>query len=111
MAGVKGIAVALLALREATHAAIFTHLIEAVPSSGQNLMGVRLMPDVPDQLVLRKIQHTVQRDRQLHDTEIGRQMTAVLADLFNEKRPDFRCELRQLLFVYLLDIICFFNLL
>ena len=52
------------------------------------------MSHIENQLVLRKIQHTVQRDRQLHDTEIGRQMTTVSADLFNEKRPDFSCELR-----------------
>lgn len=94
MSRIKAVAVALFAFRKSAHSAVFAQMVEALASAGQQLMGVGLMPDVPDQLVLRKIQHTVQRDRQLHDTEIGRQMTTVSADLFNEKRPDFRCELR-----------------
>ena len=39
-------------------------------------MGIGLVADVPDQPVARRIEHVMQRDRQLDDAEAGAKMSA-----------------------------------
>ena len=43
-------------------------------------MGIGLMADIPDELVARGIELLMHGESQLHDAEIGREMTAVLRD-------------------------------
>ena len=46
------------------------------------------MADVKQQLVLREVQHAVQGHRQLHNTEVRRQMAAGLGNALDQKLPD-----------------------
>src|SRR5581483_3524612 len=46
------------------------------PPPGQNLVRVGLMPDIPDQPVLRGVEHIVDGDGQLDDAEPGAEMPA-----------------------------------
>ena len=51
-------------------------------------MHVSLMADVPDELVLWKIVHIMQRQRDLDDAEIWREMAAVFGADLDQPRPD-----------------------
>ena len=61
-------------------AAVLADGVEALGPPGDDLVGVRLMADVPDDLVARARQDAVQRDRELDRAEAGGQMAADLAD-------------------------------
>ena len=51
---------------------------QPIPASGQHLVPVRLVPHVPHDLVLGRVEAVVERDGQLHRTETGREMSARL---------------------------------
>ena len=59
-------------------------------------MGIGLMPHIPDDLVPRKVQCEVEPDRELHDTEIGGQMSSIDGCLFNDEAPDLSGKLLKL---------------
>ena len=50
-----------------------------VPPAGEHLVRVGLVPDVPDDLVARGVEHGVQRDGQLAGAEVGAEVAADLA--------------------------------
>ena len=75
--GVEVVIGAFFLFGEAGHAALGTQRIKAVKSAGEQLVGVALVADVPNHTVLWKIKDAVHGDRQLHHTQIRRQMTAV----------------------------------
>lgn len=52
-------------------------------------MDIGLVAHVPNDPVFCKIKDKVQRHRQLHHSEVGREMTAVDADLFDQEAADF----------------------
>ena len=70
VSGVKGIAVTLLPFRESAQPAPFAEPVKGIHPACQDLVGIGLMPDVPDDLILRKIQRQMQRHRQLHHTQV-----------------------------------------
>src|SRR5207244_11389746 len=49
---------------------------DAVATAGQNLVRIGLMADVPDQPVLRRIEHIVKGNRQLDHPQAGAEMAA-----------------------------------
>ena len=51
--------------------------VEPVPSARDQLVGVRLVPHVPDDLVLGHPENVVQGQSQFHSTEVRRQVTTV----------------------------------
>ena len=51
--------------------------------AGQHLVAVGLVADVPDQAVVRRVEHVMQRDRELDRAEVGREMAAGLAHRFD----------------------------
>ena len=54
------------------------------------LVGIGLVPDVPDQPIFRSIEHIVQRHGQLDHTEPGTEMAAGLAHRVEQKGPQAR---------------------
>ena len=68
-------------------------------------MGIRLMPHIEDQLILREIHNRMKCHRKLNRTEVRSQMTAMFTHFLNQEFPDFLCQLRIFLSVYLFDII------
>ena len=50
-------------LGEARQPVLLTQCIHAVPPPRQNLVGIALVRHVPDQLVARRLENGVQRDR------------------------------------------------
>ena len=107
MAGVEYIAVTLAPLRESADAAFPAQRFKPVFPPGQNLVRVGLVSHIPDQLVFWKIEDAVHRNRQFHDTKIGRQMAAGFTQRLDNKFPDFLCKRRKLVRRNLLDIVWF----
>ena len=71
---------------------------------GQDLVRVGLVADVPHQPVVRRVEHVMQRDGQLHRAEIGRQMAAGLAHRVDQKLAQLVGQLRQLLALQLAQV-------
>ena len=94
VARIKAVAVAFLSLGEAAHAAVFSQRLKAVPPSGQKLVGIGLVPHIPDDLVLRQIQHQMERHGELHRAQIGTKVASGHTDLIHQKFPDFRRQRR-----------------
>jgi len=78
--------------RKAGDTAAFTQRVELIAAPAQNLVNVRLMANVPNQLVGRKIEHAMQRDCKFDDAEIRRQMAAVARARYDEYVANLTCE-------------------
>ena len=111
MSRIEGIALAFPVFRKAAHAAIAAHPGKFVLPSRQYFMGIGLMTDIPDNLILRQIQTEMQRHRQLHNPEIRGQMAARFAHRVDNKVPELCSQLIIPGRIYILNIIRLFNLL
>ena len=78
MAAVKHIVLALLGAAESREPALLTQGVEALVSACEQLVGIGLMADIPDKLIARGIKLLMHGERQLHNAEIRREVTAVL---------------------------------
>ena len=83
MSRVKAVTFAFLALRESAHSPVLAQLVKSLFSSGQKLVGIRLMPDIPDKLILRQIQKQMQRHGQLDHAQIRRKMSPGIRDFLD----------------------------
>ena len=101
----KSVVLALVGLREAGEPTVLAQRVKALPTPGDDLVRVALVPHVEDQTILRRVVHAVQRDRQLNGAEIGGQVPAGLRDLFDQKVPQLRAQGLQLLVVQVFDVI------
>ena len=55
--------------------------VETVLPAGEDLVGVALVADVPDDAVLRRVEHPVKGDRQLHRPQVGGEVAAGAGDV------------------------------
>ena len=97
MRGAERVVLALGALGEAGQAAALTQRADAVAPPGEDLVRIGLVADVPDQLVVGRVEHVVQRHREFHDAEAGAEMAAGLGDGVDGLGTQFVGELAQLL--------------
>ena len=67
---------ALRPLGEPGQAAALPDRADAVAPSGQDLVRIGLVADIPDQPVMRRVEDVMQRDGQLDDAEPGAEMPA-----------------------------------
>src|SRR6185312_8736394 len=70
--------------------------MQAVCPSREDLMGVRLVADVPDQAVLGGIEHVVQGNGQLDRAEPGCEVAPTGAHRVDEELPQLSTQLGQL---------------
>ena len=99
MRGAEAVVFALGALGEARQPAALTQRPDAVAPAGQDLVRVGLMADVPDQPVVRRVEHVVQRNGQLDDAEAGAEMAAGDRDRADRLGAQFVGNLPQVVFV------------
>ncbi len=76
----EGIVGALRAPGEAGQAAPLAEGADALAATGEDLVRVGLVADVPDQPVARGVEHPVQRHRQLDDAQAGAEVAARYRD-------------------------------
>ena len=67
-------------IRKARNSAFATKRGKAFGAIGKQFVSVALVPDVKYDFILRKIEYTVQCDRQLYRSEVGSKMSAALRD-------------------------------
>ena len=72
----KGVVFALRPLGETGEAVALAQGADPIAPTGQDLVWIGLVADVPDQHVLRRLEDVVQRHRQLDDAEPGAEMAA-----------------------------------
>ena len=76
MRGAERVVFALGALGEAGEAVALAQRADAIAASGQDLVRIGLVADVPDQPVGRRIENVMQRDGELDHAEAGAEMAA-----------------------------------
>jgi hypothetical protein len=81
---------------EAGDAAQLAQRVHAVAAAGQDLVRIGLVAHVPDDAVVRRVEHVVQRDGQLHRAQVGRQVAAGLRDRIEQVGAQFMRQRRQL---------------
>ena len=89
-------------------------LIEiCVFSAGQHLVGIALVGNVKNDLILRGIKHIVQCDGRLHHAEVRPEVTAVLAQTEHQSLAHFsrqRIHLVLIQFLHIFRCIDFFQI-
>src|SRR5262249_31949797 len=93
--GAESVVLALVALAEAGEPTALAQRADAAASAGQDLVRVGLVADVPDQLVLRPVEHFMQSDGEFAPSEAGAEMPAGHRDCVDGLLAKLGCELRQ----------------
>ena len=88
VAGLDPVVVALGARRIAGEAVLLAKRVELVAATGQHLVHVGLMAGVEDDRVVRRVEHPVQCERELDDTEVGTEMPTGCSDLVDQELSD-----------------------
>ena len=70
------IILALVALGEAGQATALPQRAHLVAPSGQDLVGIALVADIEDQLVIGRIEHGMDRHGEFHHAKTGSQVPA-----------------------------------
>ena len=65
----KGVVFAFFGRREGTDAVELTIGVEGIATTGQDLMAVGLMADVPDNAVVGRVEHVVHGHREFHGAQ------------------------------------------
>ena len=89
MTGLETVVFALLPFRKTGESAVLPQGLKTAVASGNQLMHIALMADVENQFILRRMKDTVNRQGQLHHTQVGRQMAAVPGHGADQLFPDF----------------------
>ena len=80
MTDAEGVVLAFRTRREGCEAAALFDRTQGIAPSREHLVRVGLVAHVPDQAVVRGVEHVVQRDGQFDGAEPRREMAAPLAD-------------------------------
>ncbi len=88
---------ALGALGEAREAAAHAKRPDAVAPACEDFVRIRLMPDIPNDAVARRVEHVVERHRQLDDAQTRAKMAPGERDGVDRLGAQFLCELRELI--------------
>ena len=92
----EGVVFALLRVREAGKAPVLPERVELLIAAGEKFVGVHLVPDVPDEGVLRRLELEVHGEGQFHRAEVRREVPAVLRDGIHDRLSDLSGECLQL---------------
>ena len=84
MACAKGIVGGFASLGEAGETAMLALGVKAVPPAGNDLVGIGLMADIPDEAVYGRVETVVERQGQFDSTEVGSEMAAGLGEGFKD---------------------------
>ena len=82
----EGVVLALAAPRKAGDPFVLPKLLHLPAPAGEDLVRIGLVPDVPHQAVVRRVEDVVQRDGQLDRAEVRRQVAAGARDRIERRR-------------------------
>ena len=92
----EGVIFALRALRKAVETSGLADGPDSVAPARQDLVGIGLVADVPNEAVLGRVEDVVQRDRELDDAQPGTEMSPGVGHGVDRLLPEFARELFQL---------------
>ena len=95
MATDEGIVLALATARETAQSAQLAIRSECVATLGDDLVGVGLVPNVPNQLIVRRIEHVMEGGSQFDRTQARSQMSRIYGTLFDDVVAQFVAKLRK----------------
>src|SRR6202140_3707744 len=87
---------ALLAPQVAGKPSKLADSMKTLAPPGQQFMHIRLVPNIPDQQIIGRIEDVVQSHRQFYNAEVRSQVSAFYRNLFDDLPPDFFGQLPQL---------------
>ena len=90
VAGLEGVVGAFLEFGKAAQPLVLAQGGESLPAAGDDLVGIALVADIPDELVMRGVEDEVQGERQLDHTEAGGEVAAVAGDGGDDELADLR---------------------
>jgi hypothetical protein len=90
---------ALLPARISGEAAELAKCLEAVDSASEDLVRIRLVPDVPDEVILGAVEGTVEGNCQLHHPEVRRQVATGLGEAIDQECPNIVGQLGELVVI------------
>lgn len=105
MRGTEWVVFALRTLGEAGKATWLTQRVDAVAATGKDFVRVGLMPDIPDQFIIRCFEYSVQRNGQFDDAEAGTEVTASTRDRFDCRLTKFVGKLFKFIVAEVAEII------
>src|SRR5659263_259688 len=101
--GAEGVAGALGDARESGDPPEGPQRRKNVPPPREDLVGIGLVPDVPDDPVPRAVEHVVEGDREFHHAEARGEVPSRARDVADDRLPQFRGDARKLVARYLLQ--------
>ena len=104
MRGAERVVSALRAFRETRKPAALPDRADTVAPTRQDLVRIRLMTDIPDQPIMRRVEDVVQRHSQLDDAEAGAEVTAGNRNRIDQLGAQLVGELSQIFFPQLAQI-------
>ena len=75
MSRIETVRLTFLGLWESAHSTILAQMLKSILSSGEDLVRIRLMPDIPDYLVFCQIKRKMKCHRKFDHAQIRCQMT------------------------------------
>ena len=96
MRGTERVIGAFRPLRESAQPVLLPKRPDPVPAARQDLVGIALVAHIPDDPVLRRLEHGMKRHGQFHDAQPGTQMPAGLADRVEDGADDADADERNL---------------
>ena len=97
VAGAHDVVLGLEDRAEGREALVLADRVEGVLAAGEDLVGIGLVADVPEDLVRGRVEQAVQRDRQLAGAEVGAEVAADLTDRVDDQLADLLRNLLELL--------------
>ena len=86
---------AFAAFGETGEAAELAHGVHTVFAAGEDFVGVALVADIPNQMVVRRVVNVMQGDGEFDRAEVAGEVAAGFADGFEQEGADFAAQLRQ----------------
>src|SRR5690606_40844119 len=84
-----------VALGEATDATVLAQAAHALAPAGEDLVGIALVADVPDETVAGRVEHVVERDGEFDRSQVGRQVPAGAGYRVDDKAAQLIGQLRE----------------
>ena len=88
MPSAEAIVLALASLLKAAKSSALSKSVNLLISARKHLVNVALVTDVENDMVVRRIENSVERHRKLYDSEIGSKMSAGFGNTVHQKGPD-----------------------
>ena len=105
VSGAKRVVLALRPLEESGEAVLLTQRLHSCVASGEKLVRIALMTDVPHELIARRVEARVERDGQLDNAQSGADVAAGPRADLDESLPDRRAQLAKLVTRELLEVL------